>query len=119
MSEPCGVKTALFTLVLWTFFFTPGHAEARIGVGPSWPAYAASRGIVLSQRWEELSPRQRQRALKNFQRFQQLSPKRQRSLEQRYQHWRSLPPEEQQLDPYEKEEFEEHYREWQSRPRRK
>ena len=129
MPEPRGAKTIVFTLVLWALLSTSGRAEARVGLSSSWLADEALTGLVLSQRWEDLSPRERERALKNFQRFQQLSPKRQKSLEQQYHRWRSLPPEEQQrirenykryqrLDPYEKEEFEELYRKWKSRPKR-
>lgn len=129
MPESGDAKTAVFTLALWVLLLTPGQAGARVGLGPSWPAHEAPAGPVLSQRWENLSPRERERALKNFQRFQQLSPKQQRTLEQQYHRWRSLPPEERQrirknyeryqrLDPYEKEEFEELYRKWKSRTRK-
>ncbi len=125
-----GAKPAAFVLVLWMLFFTPGQTEARVGVGPSWSAPEAFTGLMLSQGWEDLSPGQRQRALKNFKRFQQLSPKQQRILEQQYRQWRSLSPQERQrirknyeryhrLDPYEKEEFEERYHKWKSHPQRK
>ena len=125
MAETYGAKTAAFVLVLCVLFFALGRAEARVSSSPSWPAQELT-GLVLSQKWKDLSPTERQRALKNFQRFQRLDPKQKRTLEQRYNRWRSLPPEErqrirknyeryQQLDSYEKEEFEELYRKWKSR----
>ena len=129
MPEPGDAKTAVLALVLWVLLLIPNQAGARVSPRLSGPAHKTLAGAVLSQRWEDLSPRERKQALRNFQRFQQLSPEQQKTLEQQYHHWRSLPPEEQQrirrnyehyqqLDPYEKEEFEELYRKWKSRTKK-
>ncbi len=129
-TQPYGVKPAIFVLILWALLFSPGWVGPRVDPGSSWPTPKALTGLRLSQKWEKLSPTERQRALRNFQRFQQLSPKQKKTLEQRYNRWRSLPSEErkrirknyeryQQLDPYEKEDFEERYRKWKARPRGK
>jgi len=77
------------------------------------------------QNWQELSPRERARALENYRRFQKLPPERQRSIEERYQHWTELPDEEKErvrrnydrfrkMDSDEKEEFLRKYKKWQS-----
>jgi len=86
---------------------------------------AASPGPVLelAQRWEDLSPDQRSRALQNYQRFQKLPERDRERMEQRYQHWQGLDPGEQarirrnydryqQMSPDEKRSFVERYQRW-------
>jgi hypothetical protein len=93
-------------------------------------AQQAARDVPLrlAQRWDELSPRERSRALDNYRRFQKLPPEKKRDLEERYDRWRHLPSEEQErirqnyrryrgMNSDEKEEFGRKYKYWRSRPR--
>jgi hypothetical protein len=57
----------------------------------------------LAQRWEELTPAQRQRALRNYQRYRSLPPEQRESVERRYERWK-------RLAPGEKERYRERYR---------
>ena len=76
--------------------------------------------------WENLSPRERFDAMRNYQQHQRLPEDRQRDLEQRYERFLQLPPEEQsrirrnydrfnQLHPQERERFERRYEKWKRR----
>lgn len=67
-----------------------------------WPLFSAPvvgeetpPTLELAQRWEELSPDQRQRALQNFNRFQKLTDKSRERVERQYQRWQGLEPHEQ------------------------
>jgi hypothetical protein len=53
-----------------------------------------SPGIQLTQKWDDLSPDQRQKALKNYQRYKQLPEQDRRSIERSYESWRGMKPSE-------------------------
>jgi hypothetical protein len=84
--------------------------------------------LQLAKRWDELSPRERSRALDNYRRFQKLPPEKKRDLEDRYHRWQELPSDEQErirqnyrryrgMDSDEKEDFGRKYKHWRERPR--
>jgi hypothetical protein len=102
---------------LWAFTAVEPHRNASSEV---------SRQVAQS--WQELSPRERSRALENYKRFQKLSPERRQNLEERYHRWTELPDEEKdrvrrnydrfrKMDSDEKEEFWRKYKRWQAPPR--
>lgn len=81
---------------------------------------------MVEQSWDDLSPTERERALKNFQRFQQLPGRRKRDLQDAYGRWQKLPAPERkriqrnyqryrEMNSDEKEEFRLKYKHWQSR----
>ena len=83
---------------------------------------------IAEQTWGDLSPAERERALKNFQRFQQLPKERKRDLQDSYDRWQELPTAERKriLDNYnryrkmdsdQKDEFRLKYKRWRSRKR--
>ncbi len=53
----------------------------------SWPQLAES--------WDDLSPSQRERALRNYRSYQELPADKQRDIDQRYEKWKKLPPSDQ------------------------
>lgn len=82
----------------------------------------------IAQNWDELSPRERARALDNYRRFKRLPPDKQQGLEKQYNRWQELPNEERdrirrnydryrKMDSDQKEEFFRKYKSWQSAPR--
>lgn len=102
---------------LWAF----NTAELRSLESPA-PSFR------IAQNWDELSPRERDRALDNYRRFKRLPPKKQQGLEDQYNRWRQLPNEERdrirrnydryrKMDSDQKEEFFRKYKSWQSAPR--
>lgn len=83
-------------------------------------ARAFQMPLLQVQRWEDLSPEQRSRALENYQHFQRLPERDRARIEQRYQRWQGLDPGEQerirrsydryqQMTPDEKRNFAERY----------
>lgn len=83
---------------------------------------------TVEQSWDDLSPTERERALKNFRRFQQLPEDRKRDLQDAYDRWQQLPSSErgrlqQNYERYrgmnsdEKEEFRLKYKHWRSQQR--
>ncbi len=101
-------------LLLCAFAF--GGAPVRSSAEPPPPGR-------LAQSWEELSPRERGEALRNYQRFQQLPPEQRESVERNYQRWRQLPPQEkerirgnyreyQKMSPQERRDFQRRYDQW-------
>lgn len=54
-------------------------------------ANAGGFPLRLAQRWDELSPEQKSRAMENYQRHKRLSPEKQRDVEQHYRRWQNLP----------------------------
>ena len=93
-------------------------------------AQRSQGGVFLSDKtWDELSPKERSRALENYQRFQKLPPDKKRLLEERYDRWQRLPAEERDrikknyrryrsMDSDEKEDFLRKYRNWRSHPKK-
>ncbi len=78
------------------------------------------------QDWQDLSPRERYDAMRNYKQHRQLPEERQRDVEERYERFRQLPQEEQarirqnydrfkQLRPQERERFEKRYERWKRR----
>lgn len=102
---------------LWAF----NTAELR-------PVEPAAASLRLAQNWDELSPRERARALDNYRRFKRLPPDKQQGLEKQYNRWQELPNEERdrirrnydryrKMDSDQKEEFFRKYKSWQAAPR--
>ena len=80
---------------------------------------------TVEQSWDDLSPTERERALKNFQRFQQLPGERKQDLQDAYDRWQKLPASEREriqknyeryreMNSDEKEKFRLKYKHWQS-----
>jgi hypothetical protein len=95
-------------------------ADAMGGAG------AAVAGPRLAQGWGELSPREREDAVRNYRRFQQLSPDQRRDAERNYERWRALPPGEKdrirgnyrryrEMSPEQRREFQRNYERWRGR----
>ncbi len=87
------------------------------------PVQAQSR---LAQNWQDLSPRERFDAMRNYRQHRQLPEERQQDMEQRYERWRQMSPDEQlrirrnydrlrQLGPQERDQFERRYQRWKQR----
>ena len=109
-----GALPLILTLVCW-----PGRAAADD---------AAFQLSPVDQGWEEMSPTERQRALRNFRRFEQLPEDRKQDLQKAYDTWQQLPTAERErlrhnyrryreMNSYEKEEFRLKYRHWQAQRR--
>ena len=47
--------------------------------------------ILLSESWDDLSPPQRDRAMRNYQRYMDLPAEKRRDIDQRYEKWKKLP----------------------------
>lgn len=45
----------------------------------------------LAEGWDDLSPAQRDRALRNYQNYMQLPAEKRRDVDQRYEKWKRLP----------------------------
>lgn len=45
----------------------------------------------LAESWDDLSPAQRDRALRNYQNYMQLPTEKRRDVDQRYEKWKRLP----------------------------
>ncbi len=54
-------------------------------------APASTHGMMLADLWQNLTPRQRYEALRNFKEHESRPEDRQRDIEERYQRWQSLP----------------------------
>ncbi len=81
------------------------------------------RPLWLAQNWDQLSPGERDEALRNYQRFQRLPPEKQKAVERNYDRWRQLPPQEKErirtnyrryreMSPDERRDFHRRYEEW-------
>ena len=87
-----------------------------LGAGVGW-AEAPRRS------WQDLSPSERERALRNYQQYQQLPRDRQEFIDRRYRRYREMPPQErrrlrenyeqyERLPPGERKQFNRKYRRW-------
>jgi hypothetical protein len=45
----------------------------------------------LAESWDDLSPSQRERALRNYKSYQELPADKKRDIDQRYEKWKKLP----------------------------
>jgi len=45
----------------------------------------------LAESWDDLSPSQRERALRNYQSYQELPPDKKRDIDRHYEKWKNLP----------------------------
>jgi hypothetical protein len=45
----------------------------------------------LAESWDDLSPSQRDRALRNYQSYQELPPDKKRDIDRHYEKWKKLP----------------------------
>ena len=71
-------RGAVFALLLGFAIAAPGaHADALF-----WR---------FAQRWEDLTPEQRTKAVANYKRHQKRSDKERKNVEKRYERWKSLP----------------------------
>jgi len=73
--------------------------------------------------WQNLTPKERYDAMKNYWQHEQRPQEQKRDIEERYQRWRNMPPDEQgrirqnyqrlqQLPPPERDRFEQKYEKW-------
>jgi hypothetical protein len=87
-----------------------------LGGGLAW----ALRG---PRSWDDLTPRERARALENYKEYQRLPRERQEFIDRRYQRYREMPPQErrrlqenyqeyERLPPGERKQFNRKYRRW-------
>jgi Protein of unknown function (DUF3106) len=45
----------------------------------------------LAESWDDLSPSQRERALRNYQSYQELPPDKKHDIDRHYEKWKNLP----------------------------
>src|SRR5581483_1677142 len=102
---------------------------AVLGAAPA-SAQSAPRGETLAQsdndaleRWQRMSPEQKQELRERFQRWKNLPPAEKEELQKKLETWRRLPPEEkaqaqhnferwQKLTPEQRERLQERWRQW-------
>jgi hypothetical protein len=72
------VAAALLVAALHTSL-PPGNLAVRPG------------RLQLAESWDDLSPSQRERALRNYQSYQELSPDKKRDIDRHYEKWKTLP----------------------------
>jgi len=93
---------------------------AAVASAHAWEITDAPRFV---QRWDELSPRERGEARRNYDRYQRLPPDKRRAVDENYDRWRQLPPEEKQrirgnyeqyrqMSPDEKRDFQQRFDHW-------
>lgn len=115
-------------LALVGSMFSGGTALGALQVSDSLTTFSPPIHYQIAQSWDELSPRERARALENYKRFKKLPPERRQDLEKKYNQWMQLPEEEKsriqknynryrKMDSDQKEEFQRKYKTWQSTPR--
>lgn len=121
------VSLLILGLLLGSILYNgTGFGALRVSESPIPPSTTVPQKIAQS--WDELSPRERARALENYKRFKKLPPERRQNLEEKYNQWMQLPDEEKnriqknynryrKMDSDQKEEFERKYKTWQSQPR--
>ena len=124
------MKTWVALLAFCLCIFSGGTAFGTL-VNKAVPVASSlhdSSRLQIAQSWDELSPKERSRALENYKRFKKLPPDRRQNLEERYHRWMELPNEEKdriqrnyqryrKMDSDQKEEFQKKYKTWQSKPR--
>ncbi len=100
------------------------YAAAVLLVGSMASPALAQR--QFAQNWQDLGPRERFDAMRNYQQHRQLPEDRQRDVEDRYDRWQQMPPDEQSrirrnydrlqhLDPQERNRFDKRYEKWKQR----
>lgn len=105
-----------------------GNALGALREAESSVIFSSAAPRQVAQSWDDLSPRERARALENYKRFKKLPPERRQDLEKKYNQWMQLPEEEKnriqknynryrKMDSDQKEEFQRKYKTWQSTPR--
>lgn len=72
------------------------------------PALADDRH---AQSWQEMSPKERGEAYRNYQRFQKMPPEQRREVERNYDRWQRMPQQE-------KERMRSNYRQYREMPRK-
>lgn len=98
-----------------------GIAVLLLGAALAGPASAGP--MRFAQSWDQLSPSERERAMRNYQRYQKLPEEQRRQLDQSYERWRGMNPGEQervrrnyqsyrQLDRRQREDFGRRYQQW-------
>jgi hypothetical protein len=75
---------AILSLALQGPTSVPGHVPGSVTYSPQ-----------LAESWDDLSPNQRERALKNYQRYMELPPKKRHDIDQHYEKWKKLAPSDQ------------------------
>jgi hypothetical protein len=118
----------LVALLLVSIMLGGETARGALHVLESAVTVSAAAPRRVAQSWDELSPRERARALENYKRFKKLPPERRQNLEDKYNQWMQLSDEEKnriqenynryrKMDSDQKEEFQQKYKTWQSTPR--
>ena len=69
----------------------PAQETPRAAPGAA-PAVAGAPSSAARERWEKLSPSEKDVLRKRWQTFQEMTPERQAELKSRLDRWRSLPP---------------------------
>ena len=123
------MKTWVMLLLLVSSILAAGTALGTVPASESPATFSSSAPLVkIAQKWDELSPRERDRALENYKRYKKLRPERRQNLEEQYNRWMELPNEEKdriqknydryrKMDSDQKEELQRKYKTWQSTPR--
>ena len=111
------LAAAFFFLLALTLFQGKAQADS-----------SSIRFRTVEQSWDDLSPTERERALKNFRYFQRLPEDRKRDLQDEYDRWQKLPAPEREriqenyeryrdMNSDEKEKFRQKYHHWRSHQR--
>ena len=75
----------LAAAVLCLAFQGPGSVRGQVR-----HPYPASR-LQIAESWDDLSPSQRDRALRNYQHYLELPTEKKRDMDQRYEKWKKMP----------------------------
>ncbi len=84
---------------------------------------------TMAQAWQDLSPRQRYDAMRNYRQYESAPAEKQQAIDEGFERWRNLPPQEQekvrrnyerfqQLTPAQRAQLERKYEKWKDRPNR-
>jgi hypothetical protein len=63
------------------------------GAAPAWAQahpFAVNR-LQIAESWDDLSPSQRDRALRNYQHYLELPAEKKHDMDQRYEKWKKMP----------------------------
>jgi hypothetical protein len=74
----------LATAVLCLSLQGPGLVQAQGRVLPR-------QRLQIAESWDDLSPVQRDRALRNYQHYSELPAEKKRDMDQRYEKWKKMP----------------------------
>jgi hypothetical protein len=104
----------------------PGFAVAVVLASlltPPAALRAAAQELRFAQRWEDMTPQERDEARRNYDHYRSLSPEQQRAVERNYDRWQQLPDQEKdrirgnyqryrEMSPEQRHDFQRRYHEW-------